>query len=556
MIRAVANAAEAVARYAHTVRHLRAEQIMHRASRRLLPGRRVRTPLVAERRDGAGPWQSPIAKRDVFVAPGRVVLLGVERTMSADLWRSGDLPRLARYQLHYFDDLSAAGAALKTEWHREMLTRWLAENPRYTGDAWDPYPTSLRIVNWIKWALSGNRLPEPCERSLQEQAEWLGARIEYDLLANHVFENAKALVFAGCYFSGAHAQRWSAIGWRVLREQIAEQVLADGGHFERSPTYHALVLEGLLDLINVCRRFAQPLPFDLATVCSRMLTWLDAMSHPDGAVALLNDATLDGAPNHAQLLDYARRLGLEQDSRVTQPLHPLLDSGYLRAQVGRAVCILDAAPLGPDYQPAHGHADTLTFELSLDGRRIVVDTGVSTYEAGSRRTLERSTAAHNTWTVDGRNSSDMWAAFRVGRRARVRNVRADASNGRVHVQAEHDGYAHLRAGVVHRRTWDLRDDALVIRDEFAGRNAVALAGALHFHPSLRVTSRGERRWLVEDQSGRALLEVTADDRVEATVEWYDYAPNFGELLRAMVLRFQAQLAGPAAIDTRLVFTPG
>ena len=87
--------------------------------------------------------------------------------------------------------------------------------------------------------------------------------------------------------------------------------------------------------------------------------------------------------------------------------------------VGPWVGLIDVAEIGPSYLPAHGHADALTFELSLDGKRVVVDTGTQSYEDGPSRWAQRSTSAHITIEIDGQSSSEVWKSFRVGRRARV-----------------------------------------------------------------------------------------------------------------------------------------
>ena len=82
----------------------------------------------------------------------------------------GQVEKLWRYNLHYFDDLNAFDADSRKHWHTDLLLRWVRENPPGAGTAWEPYPTSLRIVNWIKWALAGNELPHECVTSLAVQA--------------------------------------------------------------------------------------------------------------------------------------------------------------------------------------------------------------------------------------------------------------------------------------------------------------------------------------------------------------------------------------------------
>lgn len=109
--------------------------------------------------------------------------------------------KLWLFNLHYFDDLNAMGASQRKEWHNQLADRWINENIVGKGVGWEPYPTSLRIVNWVKWHLSENRLSDNYIQSLALQARWLNKRIEWHILGNHLFSNAKALVFVGIFFS-------------------------------------------------------------------------------------------------------------------------------------------------------------------------------------------------------------------------------------------------------------------------------------------------------------------------------------------------------------------
>ena len=63
--------------------------------------------------------------------------------------------------------------------------------------------------------------------------------------------------------------------------------------------------------------------------------------------------------------------------------------------------------------PAHAHADALSFQLWADGRPVVVDPGMPTYDAGAERDWFRGTRAHSTVAIDG-DQFEPWGAFRSG----------------------------------------------------------------------------------------------------------------------------------------------
>jgi uncharacterized heparinase superfamily protein len=429
--------------YARTARYLKPVQIYTR----FLPRHKIERPHAAPPlRPLTGEWLRPIAKNAAQTGPNRFRFLNQECEIAS--WNDQCASKLWLYNLHYFEHVD-----------EQLVERWILENPRRHGIGWDPYPTSLRIANWCKWILSGASPGSHVYASIAGQAAWLEKNLERHLLANHLLANAKALLFAGSVFEGACAERWRARGLRILEQELPRQILSDGAHVERSPMYHSIVLEDVLDLCNLRRAFDLPLP-NLSNFASRMLGWLERMIHPDGKISFFNDAAFGVALDPSALQAYAGRLGIPATAIV------LGESGYLRLENDQVVVIFDAAQLGPDYQPGHGHADTLSFELSYFGRRVFINSGTSTYDPGPTRTFERGTAAHNTIRVDGADQSEMWGAFRVARRARPFDIRTDHD---VFVEAAHEGYHRLRPKVTHRRRIQLRGDRVVIIDQLEGK---------------------------------------------------------------------------------------
>jgi uncharacterized heparinase superfamily protein len=258
--------------------------------------------------------------------------------------------------------------------------------------------------------------------------------------------------------------------------------------------YHAIILEDLLDLVNLLQACGLKPPGNWLEAIDRMRRWLLSMRHPDGKIILFNDAAFGISPTPAEIEAYAERLGLgpaptwEEESAVH-----LWKSGYMRLQRGEAVAFLDVGLIGPDYIPGHAHADTLSFELSLFGQRVIVDTGTSTYEKNAER--QRGTAAHNTVTINGEDSSEVWGGFRVARRARPFGLEVGESTDEVlRVACAHDGYRRLPGKPVHRREWRLGAHELLVRDTVEGTFREAIS-RYHFHPEVQValTGAGEGR---------------------------------------------------------------
>lgn len=523
--------------YWRTIRHLRPGQIAARFFQRL-PRASLSSQPAPPARTAVGPWAVPISRPASILSPSRFRFLNREATLSfPGGWNDAALPKLWLYNLHYFDDL---GSKLRPEHAMlalEVAERWIADNPPATGNGWEPYTLSLRIVNWLKSSLNGGTLKPHMRTSLAVQIRALEQRIEWHILANHLLANAKALVFAGHCHEGPEAARWLRKGLNILDRELGEQILADGGHFERSPMYHAIILEDVLDLINLA--IAHPGIADSRVevwreLAGRMLTWLAHMTHPDGDIAFFNDSALGVAPDLAMLRDYAGRLGIEPRPENARRVVDLKSTGYVRADVGPFALIFDAAPIGPDYQPGHAHADTLSFELSLAASRIFINSGVSTYEANARRAYERSSEAHNTLVVDGKNSSEVWSAFRVGDRARiVRRAIRDLDSG-IEIEAAHDGYRRSGRDIIVNRTTHLGPDSFLVSDRIDGRFTSALS-VFRLAPGLVAVRDEDGRAGRIEQDGRTLLLWQASEA--ARICRIEHALGFGRCSPADEMRF-------------------
>lgn len=518
--------------YWNTIRYLKPSQIYGRLFYNWLKPRKVRVPEV-KLRSGTANWIKPTERIPSMVGAFEFNLLGQTKDLQEIGWNGSQVEKLWRYNQHYFDDLNASQSSERVSWHKDLLEDWINRNPPCEGIGWEPYPTSLRIVNWIKWSNTGNALSPKALGSLATQAECLSKSVELHLLGNHLFANAKALVFAGLFFEGSLASNWLRTGLNILSQEIPEQILDDGGHFERSTMYHALVYEDLLDLFNLLSSF-ESTPSDLAGLREELLKnipkmgeWLNHMCHPDGEISFFNDAALGITPKPEALANYAERLGFGANPSTSSKSHHLSDSGYVRLVGKSAVVFLDLAPLGPDYLPGHGHADTLSFELSVHGHRVIVNGGTSTYEPGERRLRERGTSSHSTLEIDSQDSSEVWGSFRVARRASPVISSCDLFSFPNLVVCSHDGYARLPGKPIHERTWELDEKELKVSDQLVGGKFSGISRYV-FHPSVKVTSNDDSSWLLTLSNGQQVRFVTLSG--SGILESAFYSPKFGQVL--------------------------
>jgi uncharacterized heparinase superfamily protein len=203
--------------------------------------------------------------------------------------------------------------------------------------------------------------------------------------------------------------------------------------------YQSLLVEDLL-VAAFAGSGPSPVRAPLIPAVARMVAALEALTHPDGRIALFNDAAFGTALAPPAIRGWAAAAGVPVPGRAGD----LPSAGYFRLGNEGELTLFDAGPLGPDHLPAHAHCDALSFEWSLDGERIVTDTGVDRYEAGPERDFQRSTAAHSTLQVGTREQGEPFGSFRMGRRPDVQGRRTAAGT----VEGRHDGFGE--AGV-HRR---------------------------------------------------------------------------------------------------------
>ena len=418
------------------------------------------------------------------------------------------------YNLNYFDYIN------QPEMSCEVACSWI---DRYIADihtvTWglDPYPIALRGINWIKFFC---RQPECAtkerEDSLYSQYRLLERKLEYHLLGNHLLEDAFSLYIGAAYFADeAMMQR----ARRLLMRELKEQTLPDGAHYEQSPMYHCILLDRLLDCLNFAKSCGLVEDIDaLSKYAVMMLGHLESIVYCNGDIPLLNDSARGIAPTANLIFDYAQRLGL------TWQKLPLCECGYRKLFSGEMEAVVDIGEIAASYQPGHTHADALSYELRISGEPFVVDTGISTYDKTPRRQYERSTAAHNTVTIDGKDSAEVWGGFRVGYRYKMALLK-DAPDK---VEAELRGFG---CGLKHRRCFAIDDTGLAVTDSIsAGHQGISY---IHLAPGVQIV-RADNSSITTNM---AKIEIDGASSVEVIDEKASTEYNRFEDIKAIRINF-------------------
>lgn len=557
--------------YARTFSHLRPRQMAYWPLRRLqqrLPLRLSPAPAAAVSHRfaalaaevaawGPGDAAERLTSARAVLAGEFTFLNHTERLDPPD-WRRTYASELWTMNLHYFDyaaDLAWAWRLTGDAGHLRRLEAlvegWMAGALPAPGErgreAWEAYSISKRVVNWtVALLLAGDALQAGTRgrmlSSLHAQADLLSRRVEHHIQANHLQANYKALLFAGLLLDGPAAERWLGMGERGSFLELRAQVLPDGTHFERSPHYHLLSLSDFLECAALLRATVRPLPQAAVDPLRRMARAAGVLCRPDGTVHLFNDSANGVAPPLEYVSARARAVVGEG---ITQPVGSvaLPDAGYyafVDAARGERM-VVDCGEPGPLHQPGHAHCDLLSYELDLAGRPVVVDSGVHGYLRDPLRAYVRSTRAHNTVAIDGREQSEVWSTYRMARRARLREARFDASPA-FRLAGAYSPYHDPRA--VHRRVVERQPDRWRIEDRVEGAAGKRLQGFIHLHPDFEARIDGDQV-LATAGTVEVVVETFGADAVvihrgatEPAQGWY--SPEFGMALAAPVIELRVE----------------
>lgn len=414
-------------------------------------------------------------------------------------WNDASNGMLWAYNLNYMDYLLQEVMTL------EVGSKWIdkfIEDLPTNKIGLDPYPIALRGINWIKFISKySEEIPsdkiERWNNSLYSQYKLLEKKLEYHLLGNHLLEDAYSLFIASIYFSDEKMYLKSS---KLLINELNEQILADGANYEQSPMYHCILLDRLLDCCNVSFnniRFESQDDINvfLREKTSQMLGHLSTIVYKDQTIPLLNDSANGIAPTPSGLFDYASRLSIEWEKLQMK------ECGYRKLCNEQIESILDIGNITASYQPGHTHADTFNYELRVEGVPFIVDTGISTYNKTDRRQYERSTKAHNTVSVDGKDSSEVWGGFRVAKRAKVCVEHDEMTK----VSAYHDGFGNNK---LHYRSFEIFSNIFSIKDSIV--NSQTAINYIHFASEVQIVKYDTT--FIETSTAKVLIEGA--DKVE------------------------------------------
>lgn len=506
----------------HTIKYLRITQIFYQIKRRFFkPQYKNYKISITSIPCNYIPF---ISKTKSLLKNENFIFLNLKSQFNS--WNDTQYGMLWAYNMNYMDWLNQKDITFETGsyWIEKFITE-LQKNKI----GLDAYPIALRGINWIKF-ISIYRTKVPHNQlnkwnlSLFSQYKLLLKKLEFHLLANHLLEDAFSLFIASLYFS---ENTFFCLSSKLILEQLQEQILPDGAHYEQSPMYHCILLERLLDCYNLSTNNTiftdqKNINEKLKKFIIQMLGHLESICFSDKSYPLFNDSALNISSSPLELFKYAKRLNISWGKIE------LKNCGYRKFQNNRFELFIDIGYITASYQPGHSHADTFSYELRIDNQPFVVDTGISTYNKNVRRQYERSTISHNTVSINNQNSNEVWGGFRVGKRAKVK-ILEEKNN---YALAEHYGFGR---GRIHKRSFDLQKHKFNITDNIPS-NTEAIS-YIHLAPNVEIIEYNNKYI----KTNLATINIEGASRIDIESNQISQEYNVLENIKVIKIKFTRNL---------------
>lgn len=549
--------------YINTIRYLKVTQIWHQILKRLSGGHKERL-LKQIRAIKDVPQMRPVSLMIPTLDLGQTYLarfqvdgllkneieiLHEKHLIDVTRWEVTDASHLWNYNLHYLEFLIPLAAASRDGdsdryFHKwcEYVDAWMAHPVR---DSFEPYTISMRIpnllicMNLLQDKIQGSEVERKLRKSIYQQYQYLLAAQEFALLANHYFENLKAILLCSVLFGEKDQYRKYFLRFC---EQIREQILPDGLHYERSITYQKIVLE---DMLRVYAALDHGTEYKndagkLFPVIEHMAAALASISRGFPTTPLFNDAGNNVAKDTDDLLKAVHELtgrGVQADQTAFEA------SGYYKLYAGENTVLFDCGQTGPSYMGGHAHCDCLSFELARGGKTIFSNSGTYQYQ-GELRQFFRSTMAHNTIMIDEREQAELWGEHRIARK--LSSVVCETNGQTI------SGRFRSFHGDEFCRDIELTDGMLRITDRVSAndRKSHCARQFFHLHPDCHfIMDTGRQISVWGGEIKQAVIRIPAESEgcIHREGDICFFAQDFGELKQKEVLEIRTPFVKRAEI---------
>jgi len=412
-----------------------------------------------------------------------------------------------------------------------QLQSWLDDCKYPMGPAWlTGIEAGVRLITWM-WIyrfLFAKGRPQNCSDdflaafllSIKKHVRFIDTHwAKFSSANNHTIAEAVGILAATDTFPQLFpGEKFAERANKILLTEIKKQISSDGVDLEQAVSYHAFVLELL---INACH-FSPCVKSKILSTISKMANFLDALLDDNGNVPDIGDADNAVATGiiqrsksyYTEIADVARSIsniseinslkiisknthlycGTEIINKPPAKSQFFECGGYavwktkLKNDLNIHLCMY-LSELGYGKIAAHGHADSLSFTLYVNGEPVFIDPGTYAYHDEKKwRDYFRSTRAHNTLVINNLNQADILGPFLWSNKYFVHVYHAVLSEDQLDIKAEHDGYFREEMTLAHKRqlAWHPMLEKWIVRDELVGNGEFDAELFFHIHPDRKI----------------------------------------------------------------------
>ncbi|CAN2048991.1 putative Heparin-sulfate lyase N-terminal domain-containing protein [Candidatus Magnetomoraceae bacterium gMMP-1] len=416
-----------------------------------------------------------------------------------------------------------------------QISSWIDNNPYQKGINWiSSMEIGLRLISWVwTYYFFKNYISNKHEflrkflSSFVLQLRHIEKNLSiHDTPNNHLLGEACALIVGGIFLGkGQKQEEWIQKGWTILKDQINKQFYVDGVNKEQAMSYHRFSLEFYLLAVILLKKNSIVIPDYIDKSLEKAFEFIMYCIKPNGECPTFGDTdnakavflSTESYNQYRGILAVGAVLFNRADMKkvagsVSEDVVWLLgwdgvmNFEAIREKIPQKNSILfpyggyfimrsswnqdanymffDCGPLGLGEAASHGHADALSFELYSQRSSFLVDPGTYTYNGSSKwRNFFRSTFNHNTATVDRKNQSIIKSRMEWKCHTNVIVRKQISCRTCDYIEAEHDGYRHLKNLIIHRRRIFFNKKTYwIINDLFEGYGKHNFAVNFHFNP--------------------------------------------------------------------------
>ncbi|MBI1340683.1 heparinase [bacterium] len=366
------------------------------------------------------------------------------------------------HRFHWLRDVASFGSDGQNR-ARSLVYSWIEMFGKWDAFAWRTGPTADRVINWLSagpWLFGAtqNETRELLLGALGRHVRHLQEQISQERDPASRFRAAVALCLAGSALPDA--DQTLSLGSKVLEEEVARQILADGGHASRSAEALAEAMIDLNQVEDLLLRVGVRSPAFLTRIQTRMASMLGFLTLDDGNLLVGHGGGERSGLAAAAMAPHGDVRSRFSFARLT---------GYQRVEAHDLKLFFDSGPAPETAFGGAAHASALALTVADGPDRILTGCGSHAALDPQLRDAARRTPAHANLTLDNTDSSafalDADTDLLAIEAAQGVSTRRIEENDQYLIEGQHAGWRNAHGLIQRRRIYVAKNGARVTGED-------------------------------------------------------------------------------------------